>query len=274
MASIPQSPRALSCTPAQRPSAGFPDKGRQLGAEAPGHPISVGPAGRVRPCGGHADRGALGVDGPSGAQSPAAAGGTRPGLAVGAAGLGCRAAGKEEGERRLLLVVLFAVQFPIPEVAAGGEGLLTRRALQTLLVPGRLVDSHQEAVGDGPLAALADGGMRAVGACSAQGESRAVSADQPDPSVPAAGYPQPRRQGRGQPGSAARRQRSPGRRARARRQPQLLVLVRRLGRGVSAGLEAWLGAALSPSPEIQRWVLTRMRTSAARGCRVGPAQAR
>lgn len=52
------------------------------------------------------------------------------------------AAGKEEGERRLLLVVLFAVEFPIPEVAAGGEGLLTRRALQTLLVPGRFVDSH------------------------------------------------------------------------------------------------------------------------------------
>lgn len=89
------------------------------------------------------------------------------------------AAGKEWDERRLLLVVLFAVQFPIPEVAAGGEGLLTRRALQALLVPGRLVDSHQEAVGDGPLAALADGGMRAVGACSAQGESPAVSAYQP-----------------------------------------------------------------------------------------------
>lgn len=212
--------------------------------------------------------------GPAAHRAQRRPGGRGPGLAVGAAGLGCRAAGKEEGERRLLLVVLFAVQFPIPEVAAGGEGLLTRRALQTLLVPGRLVDSHQEAVGDGPLAALADGGMRAVGACSAQGESRAVSADQPNPSVPAAGYPQPRRQGRGQPGSAARRQGSPGRCARARRQPQLLVLVRRLGRGVSAGLEAWLGAALSPSPEIQRLVLTRMRTSAARGSRVGPTQAR
>lgn len=126
------------------------------------------------------------------------------------------AAGKEEDERRLLLVVLFAVQFPIPEVAAGGEGLLTRRALQTLLVPGRLVDSHQEAVGDGPLAALANGGMRAVGACSAQDESRAVSADQPGPGVPAAWYPQPRLQGRGQPGSVARRLRFPGRRAEGR----------------------------------------------------------
>lgn len=99
-------------------------------------------------------------------------------------------AGKED-EKRLLLVVLFAVQFPIPEVAAGGEGLLTRRALQTLLVPGRLVDSHQEAVGDGPLAALADGGMRAVGACSAQGESPAVSAARPSPGVPVAQGPQP-----------------------------------------------------------------------------------
>lgn len=159
---------------------------------------------------------ALGADGPSGAQSRQL-GGRGPGLTVGVAGLECRAAaGKEEDERRLLLVVLFAVQFPIPEVAAGGEGLLTRRALQTLLVPGRLVDSHQEAVGDGPLAALADGGMRAVGACSAQGESRAVSADQPGPSVPAARCPQPGAQGRGQPGSAARRLRSPGRRTRAR----------------------------------------------------------
>lgn len=100
---------------------------------------------------------------------------------TGRAGVLVRGGEREEGERRLLLVVLFAVQFPIPEVAAGGEGLLTRRALQTLLVPGRLVDSHQEAVGDGPLAALADGGMRAVGACSAQGESRAVSAAWPSP---------------------------------------------------------------------------------------------
>lgn len=103
---------------------------------------------------------------------------------TGRAGVLVRGGEREEGERRLLLVVLFAVQFPIPEVAAGGEGLLTCRALQTLLVPGRLVDSHQEAVGDGPLAALADGGMRAVGACSAQGESRAVSAAWPSPGAP------------------------------------------------------------------------------------------
>lgn len=127
------------------------------------------------------------------AQRSAQPGGRTPALpGRGPAGLECRAAaGKEEDERRLLLVVLFAVQFPIPEVAAGGEGLLTRRALQTLLVPGRLVDSHQEAVGDGPLAALADGGMRAVGACSAQGESRAVSAARPNPGVPVARCPQP-----------------------------------------------------------------------------------
>lgn len=116
------------------------------------------------------------------------------------------------------MVVLFAVQFPIPEVAAGGEGLLTRRALQTLLVPGRLVDSHQEAVGDGPLAALADGGMRAVGACSAQGERRAVSRQRRParPSVPIARCPQLRAQRRGQPGTAVRRLRFPGHRARGR----------------------------------------------------------
>lgn len=178
---------------------------------------------------------------------------------MGAAGLECRAAaGKEEDERRLLLVVLFAVQFPIPEVAAGGEGLLTRRALQTLLVPGRFVDSHQEAVGDGPLAALADGGMRAVGACSAQGKSRAVSADQPG--VPAARCPQPGPQARRQPGSAARRLRSPGRRTG--------------GRAASAGSSqpadslaerprvSSLGSALQLSlpPEIQRLVLLHTRT--------------
>lgn len=159
------------------------------------------------------------------------------------AGLECRAAaGKEEDERRLLLVVLFAVQFPIPEVAAGGEGLLTRSALQTLLVPGGLVDSHQEAVRDGPLAALAHGGMRAVGACSAQGESGAVSADQPGPGVPAAPFLQPGPQRRGQPGSAIRRLRSTGRRTRAR--------AREPGRGEATGLEPWPGAALSLSPEI------------------------
>lgn len=191
------------------------DKARQLGA--PGHPNNVGRAGMARPSRRCAARGTLGADGPSGAQSRRQRG-RGPGLAGGAAGLeGRAAAGKEEDERRLLLVVLFAVQFPIPEVAAGGEGLLTRRALQTLLVPGRLVDSHQEAVRDGPLAALADGGMRAVGACSAQGESRAVSADQPAcPGIPAARCRQPRLQGRRQPGRAARRLRSPGCRAKGR----------------------------------------------------------
>lgn len=88
------------------------------------------------------------------------------------------------------MVVLFAVQFPIPEVAAGGEGLLTRRALQTLLVPGRLVDSHQEAVGDRPLAALADGGMRTVRACCAQGESQPSAPPGPAPAFRGARCPQ------------------------------------------------------------------------------------
>lgn len=167
----------------------------------------------------------------------------------GAAGLERRAAGKTEDERRLLLVVLFAVQFPIPEVAAGGEGLLTRRALQTLLVPGRLVDSHQEAVGDGSLAALADGGMRAVRACSAQGESRAVSADQPGPGVPAARCPQPRPYGRGQPGSAARRLRSPGHRARSR--AALASLSQSAGSGAERPRASSLGSALR-SPLLRR----------------------
>lgn len=156
------------------------------------------------------------------------------------AGLEGRAAvGKEEDERRLLLVVLFAVQFPIPEVAAGGEGLLTRRALQTLLVPGRLVDSHQEAVGDGPLAALADGGMRAVGACSAQDESRAVSADQPGPGS------------KGE-GSRARRPRSPGHCAKGRAASASSSQSADSGAGRPGASS--LGAALSPSPEIQRLV--------------------
>lgn len=72
--------------------------------------------------------------------------------AVGAARLGV-----------LLLIVVLAVQLPVPEVAAGGEGLLTHGALQTLLVPGRVVDPHQEAVGDGPLAALTHRRVVAVG---------------------------------------------------------------------------------------------------------------
>jgi len=63
----------------------------------------------------------------------------------------------------LLLVVVFAVKFPFSEVAAGGEGLLTHGALQTLLVPRGVVDSHQEAVGDGPLASLTRRRMVAVG---------------------------------------------------------------------------------------------------------------
>jgi len=54
----------------------------------------------------------------------------------------------------LLLVVMFAVKFPLPEVAAGGERLLTHGALQTLLVPWRLVDAHQKAVRYRPLAPL------------------------------------------------------------------------------------------------------------------------
>lgn len=59
----------------------------------------------------------------------------------------------------LLLVVVFAVKFPFSEVTAGGERLLTHGALQTLLVPRRIVDAHQEAVGDGPLASFTHGGV-------------------------------------------------------------------------------------------------------------------
>lgn len=46
----------------------------------------------------------------------------------------------------LLLVVGLAVEFCVSEVAGGGERLLARGALQALLVPGRVVDPHQEAV--------------------------------------------------------------------------------------------------------------------------------
>ena len=67
----------------------------------------------------------------------------------------------------LLLVIVLAVKFPFPEVAAGGEGLLTHGTLQTLFVPRGVVDPHQEAVGDGPLAPLTHRGVRAVGSCNA-----------------------------------------------------------------------------------------------------------
>lgn len=244
-------PRALSCTQLRGPEQVFRTKDGNCGQpEAPGgHPTNVGRAGMSRPCRRCAARGALGADRPSGAQSRRRRG-RGPGLAGGMAGLEGRAAvGKEEDERRLLLVVLFAVQFPIPEVAAGGEGLLTRRALQTLLVPGRLVDSHQEAVGDGPLAALADGGMRAVGACSAQDESRAVSADQPGPGVLAARCRGPGSKGEG---SRARRPRSPGHCAKGRAASASSSQSADSGAGRPGASS--LGAALSPSPEIQRLV--------------------
>ena len=65
------------------------------------------------------------------------------------------------------MVVVLAVKFPFPEVAAGGQGLLTHGALQTLFVPRGVVDPHQEAVGDGPLAPLTHRGVRAVRPCKA-----------------------------------------------------------------------------------------------------------
>ena len=46
----------------------------------------------------------------------------------------------------LLLEVALAVDPGASEVAGGGERPLARGALQTLLVPGRVVDPHQEAV--------------------------------------------------------------------------------------------------------------------------------
>ena len=69
----------------------------------------------------------------------------------------------------LLLVVVLAVKFPFPEVAAGGEGLLAHGALQTLLMPRRVVDPHQEAVRDGTLAPLTHRWMLAVRPCNALG---------------------------------------------------------------------------------------------------------
>lgn len=65
------------------------------------------------------------------------------------------------------MVVVLAVKFPLSEVAAGGERLLAHGALQTLLVPRRVVDPHQEAVGDGPLAPLAHRRVVAVAPCAA-----------------------------------------------------------------------------------------------------------
>lgn len=53
--------------------------------------------------------------------------------------------GRKEGAG-LLLVVRLAVDLCVSEVAGGGERPLARGALQTLLVPGRVVDPHQEAV--------------------------------------------------------------------------------------------------------------------------------
>lgn len=69
----------------------------------------------------------------------------------------------------LLLVVVFAVKFPFSEVTAGGERLLTHGALQTLLVPRRVVDPHQEAVGDGTLASLTHRRMMTVAPCVGRG---------------------------------------------------------------------------------------------------------
>lgn len=55
------------------------------------------------------------------------------------------------------MVVALAVQFGVSEVAGGGERLLARGALQALLVPGRVVDPHEEAVRDDPRAAFTHG---------------------------------------------------------------------------------------------------------------------
>lgn len=57
----------------------------------------------------------------------------------------------------LLLVVAPAVQFAVLAVAGGGERLLARGALQTLLVPRRAVHPQQEAVRYGARAARTHG---------------------------------------------------------------------------------------------------------------------
>lgn len=58
---------------------------------------------------------------------------------------------------------MFTVELPLPEVATRGEGLLTHGTLQALFVPGRVVDAHEKAVGDGPRASLAHGTVLTVG---------------------------------------------------------------------------------------------------------------
>lgn len=72
----------------------------------------------------------------------------------------------------LLLVVLLAVKLAIPKVAAVRESLLTRSTLQALLMPGGIVDTHQEPVRDGSLAALADRLVLAVRPWEAAGRRR------------------------------------------------------------------------------------------------------
>lgn len=62
----------------------------------------------------------------------------------------------------LPLVVAPAVQLAVPEVAGGGERLLARGTLQTLLVPRGTVDPHQEAVRDDAGAGLTEGPRRGV----------------------------------------------------------------------------------------------------------------
>lgn len=95
---FPLRPRALSCTPTQRPSAGFPDKGRPLGVagrllpEAPGPPHRGWPGWDGSPRRETAQPGEPSErPGPAAHRAPAGGRGDAPpgpGLAVGAAGLG------------------------------------------------------------------------------------------------------------------------------------------------------------------------------------------
>ena len=65
----------------------------------------------------------------------------------------------------LPLVVGLAVDPGVSEEAGGGEGLLARGTLQTLLVPGRAVDPHEEAVRDDPCAAFTHGLLQGSSSC-------------------------------------------------------------------------------------------------------------
>lgn len=62
----------------------------------------------------------------------------------------------EKTRGHLLLVVVFAVELPVATVAGPGERLEADGAFHATFVPGAVVDSQEEPVGDGGVAAGAN----------------------------------------------------------------------------------------------------------------------